>query len=79
MQNTRIVVSSSILFGKPRIKGTRISAEQVLGALAEGWSYKKIIDEFGISKADIIAVIQFAHQSISRTHFVIAPSRKIYV
>jgi len=70
MKNKKISVSANILFGKPRIKGTRISVEQVLGCLSEGWSHKKIIQEFNISEEDIKACIDFAYHSVSRTHFL---------
>lgn len=66
----KISVSSKILFGKPRIKGTRISVEQVLGCLSEGWTHKKIQKEFSISNEDILACIDFAYHSVSRTHFL---------
>ena len=36
--NKRIEISEDILFGKPRVKGTRISVEKVLACLAEGWN-----------------------------------------
>ena len=69
MKDKRIEISSNILFGKPRIKGTRISVEQILGCLSEGWTHSKIIKEFGIKKEDINACIDFAYHSVSRTHF----------
>ncbi len=78
MKTSRIIVSTKILFGKPRIKGTRISVEQVLACLAEGWSHKKIIKEFDIIDADILACIDYAQQSLSRVHFWNPPSRKAY-
>ncbi|MBI2463544.1 DUF433 domain-containing protein [Candidatus Peregrinibacteria bacterium] len=69
-KNKRIIISNNILLGKPRIKGTRVSVEQILACLAEGWSHKKIIKEFDISEEDIKACMEFAHQSISRTRFL---------
>jgi uncharacterized protein (DUF433 family) len=70
MKSDRIIISSDTLFGKPRIKGTRISVEQVLGSLAEGWSHNKIIGEFDITNEDINACIEFAYHAISRTYFL---------
>lgn len=77
MKNKRIVVSSKVLFGKPRISGTRISVEQILACLSEGWSHKEIIREFDISEEDIKACIGFAYRFVSRTHFMNS-SRKVY-
>ncbi|MEK9167089.1 MAG: DUF433 domain-containing protein [Patescibacteria group bacterium] len=70
MNNKKISVSPNVLFGKPRIKGTRISVEQVLACLAEGWTNKKIKSEFDITDEDIIACIDFAYHSVSGTHFL---------
>lgn len=70
MSNKKISVSANVLFGKPRIKGTRISVEQVLACLSEGWTHKKIMSEFDITDEDIKACIDFAYHSVSRTHFV---------
>lgn len=60
MAMSKISVSSTILFGKPCISGTRISVEQILACLSEGWTNVKIKKEFGISDDDIKACINFA-------------------
>lgn len=70
MNFDRITVSANVLFGKPRIQGTRIPVEQILACLAEGWTHKKIIKEFEIAEEDIKACIDFAYHSVSRTHFL---------
>lgn len=70
MSKSKISVSSNVLFGKPRIQGTRISVEQVLACLAEGWTNTQIRKEFDISEDDIKACINFAYHSVSRAHFV---------
>jgi uncharacterized protein (DUF433 family) len=77
MADSKISISSSILFGKPRIKGTRISVEQVLACLSEGWSYKKICEEFDLTNDDIKSCMAFAYNSVSRTHFI-NTSGKVY-
>lgn len=66
----KIIISPNVLFGKPHIKGTRIPVEQVLACLAEGWTHKKIIKEFDLTEENIKACIDFAHQAVSRTHFL---------
>lgn len=70
MAKDKITITSKVLFGKPTIAGTRISVEQVLACLSEGWTNAKIKKEFGISNDDIKACIAFAHQSVSRVHFI---------
>jgi uncharacterized protein (DUF433 family) len=42
----RIVCDPDILFGKPRIRGTRIGVEFVLGRLASGWSEAQILESY---------------------------------
>lgn len=70
MAESKITITSTVLFGKPTIAGTRIAVEQILACLSESWTHAKIKKEFGISDEDIKACITFAHHSVSRTHFV---------
>lgn len=63
--NSKIISSGNTLFGKPRIKGTRISIEQVLACLAEGWSHKEVIKEFDITDEDIQACFKYAYSVLS--------------
>lgn len=70
MVESKITITSTVLFGKPTIAGTRIAVEQILACLSEGWTHAKIKKEFSISDNDIRACIIFAHHSVSRTHFV---------
>ncbi len=78
MKDSKVSLSANVLFGKPRIQGTRITVEQILACLVEGWSYKKIIKEFEISEEEIKACIDFAYHSVSRTHFLNTSSGKIH-
>ncbi len=41
-----IVRDPHVLGGKPRIKGTRISAELVLARLGEGWSIDQLLQAY---------------------------------
>ena len=70
MNKSKISVSANVLFGKPRIKGTRVAVEQILACLSEGWTHAKIKKEFDLSDDDIKACIDFAYHSVSRTHFI---------
>ncbi len=49
-------------FGKPVIRGTRVSVDLVLGKLAGGMEMDKVIKEYQISKEDILAVLHYAAQ-----------------
>lgn len=57
----RIVSDSSIRFGKPIVKGTRITVSDILEMLATGDSQTDIIKEFPQLKGeDISACLAFA-------------------
>jgi len=44
----RIVINDKIRHGKPIIKGTRITVDEVLGALIGGMNYEEIEREYGV-------------------------------
>ena len=58
----RIVVSPQIHFGKPIVKGTRITVQNVLELLNEGLSFAQIIQDYypDLKKTDIQACLQYA-------------------
>ncbi|MHA7129536.1 DUF433 domain-containing protein [Algoriphagus namhaensis] len=56
-----ISIDSTIRFGRPCIKGTRISVSDVLGWMASGMSIQDILDDFPELSADQIrACLAFA-------------------
>lgn len=60
----RISINPEIRFGKPCIKGTRITVQDILGWLAAEMSFEEIMEDFPeISKADILAALAFADRS----------------
>ena len=54
-----IVIDKNIRHGKPIIKGTRITVEEVLGALAGGMTYAQITKEYGVKREGILAAIGY--------------------
>jgi len=57
----RIEVRPEVLFGKPAIKGTRISVEHILCKLAAGMTLEEIVAEYPhITVDDIHAAEAFA-------------------
>jgi uncharacterized protein (DUF433 family) len=58
----RIVVNPKVHFGKPIIKGTRITVQNVLELLNEGLTFKQIIQDYypDLKKTDIQACLQYA-------------------
>jgi uncharacterized protein (DUF433 family) len=57
----RIAVDSKIMFGKPVIKNTRITVEQILRKLSGGMTINEILrDHPHLKKEDIFAAQEFA-------------------
>jgi len=65
MHLDRIVIDEKIMHGKPVIKGTRVPVEVILGSLAAGMSYEEIEKEYGITREDILAAIEYASKIVS--------------
>lgn len=67
----RITSNPEILVGKPVIKGTRISVELILGWLANGWPFDKIIEAYPhISREDILAALAFAAEMMHEEQYI---------
>jgi uncharacterized protein (DUF433 family) len=57
----RIVIDPEIRFGKPSVKGTRITVGDVLSYLASGMSEQQILADFPkLAEDDIRACLAFA-------------------
>jgi len=63
----RITVNPQIHFGKPVIKGTRITVQNVLELLNEGLTFDQIIQDYypDLKKTDIHACLQYAIALVS--------------
>jgi len=67
----RIVADPDTLFGKPRIRGTRIGVELVLDLLASGWSEVQILDSYPhLSQQDLQAVFAFVRDCMRDETFI---------
>ncbi len=59
--HTRIVVDPEVRFGKPTVRGTRITVGDVLSYLASGMSEDEIVADFPqLAREDIRACLAFA-------------------
>ncbi len=57
----RIVANPKIMGGKPIVKGTRITVEQVLKLMAQGLTQDEILKDYPhLKKDDIAAVLLYA-------------------
>lgn len=73
---SEIVLNKKIRFGKPTIKGTRITVDEVLGALSGGMTFKDIEKEYKLKRGDIIAALKYATKVVSEERVgVLAVSR----
>ena len=59
---SRITVNPQIHFGKPCIAGTRITVQNVLELLNDGFTFEKIIEDYypDLTVEDIQACLQYA-------------------
>ena len=64
----RITIDPAVRFGKPCVRGTRITVGDVLGYLAGGTSEEELMEEFPqITREDIRACLAYAAERERRT------------
>ena len=64
----RIVIDPEVRFGKPSVRGTRISVGDVLSYLAGGTSQEHLLEQFPqLTAEDIRACLAFAAERERRT------------
>ena len=55
-----------IMFGKPVIKGTRITIELILGKIADGETVDAILSSYPhLTREQVLACVDYARQSLS--------------
>jgi uncharacterized protein (DUF433 family) len=73
MHHERIVVDPKIMFGKPVIKGTRVTVELILRKMAEGMSEQQILVHHPqLTIEDIRAASAFAADHLANEDVVTA-------
>lgn len=61
----RITINPQIMVGKPTIRGTRLTVEHLLKALAGGLTYEQLHEDFPfLEPADIQASLLYASQLV---------------
>jgi uncharacterized protein (DUF433 family) len=61
-----ITVDSSVLTGKPVVKGTRLAVEFVLGLLAQDWTEAEILRNYpGLTHEQILACVAYAQARLN--------------
>lgn len=67
----RVTVDTNVLAGKPIIRGTRISVEQIMDRLADGWSIDEIIEAYPrITREDVLAAIAFVTEVFREEDYI---------
>jgi len=67
----RITSNFEVMLGKPVIKGSRITVENVLKKLSEGMSADEILKAYpGIGKEDVMACLAYSAEVISGEEIV---------
>ena len=70
----RIESNLEICGGRPRVKGTRLTVEFLLGLKAAGWSEQMILESYPhITEDDLRAVFAFAQSLIGEESFLSLP------
>lgn len=78
MLHDRIIMDPNIMFGKPTIKGTRITVELILRKIAEGLTDQQIIAHHPhLSVDDIHAAAAFAADHLASEDIVLASGAKL--
>ena len=64
----RISVDPAVRFGKPCVKGTRVTVGEVLGHLAGGMSEAELLSSFPqLTHEDVLACLAYAAERERRT------------
>ncbi|MBL8503097.1 MAG: DUF433 domain-containing protein [Rhodocyclaceae bacterium] len=72
--NERIETDPEICGGRPRVKGTRLTVEFLLGLKAAGWPDAQILDNYPhLEDGDLRAVFAFAHHLIEEEKYLVLP------
>jgi len=54
-----ITINEKVRHGKPVLKGTRITVDEVLGMLESGMTYEEIEKEYKLDRMRILSVIKY--------------------
>jgi len=67
----RIVIEPDIHHGEPCIKGTRIPVAMIVGSLADGNTYKQILEAYPqLTNDDILAALAYAAEIMQQDYFI---------
>jgi uncharacterized protein (DUF433 family) len=61
----RITIDPDTAFGKPVLRGTRVSVGLVLAKLAGGMSFAEVAREYDLDHEDILAALAYASRLVN--------------
>ena len=69
---SRIVMDSDVMLGKPVIKGTRITVEHILRKLSEGMSPEALLEAYPhLVREDILAALAYSVKVIESEEMLV--------
>jgi uncharacterized protein (DUF433 family) len=68
-----IVSDEKISFGKPVIKGTRVPVDLILGQLGGGMTFEEVMEEYRLTRENILAALSYASKLVSEEQFRAIP------
>ncbi len=71
--NERIVIDPMIQHGKPVIRGTRVPVARIVAEVAGGMGFDEIGREYGVTREDIRAALEFAADLVEQEQFYPLP------
>ncbi len=76
----RIEINPNVMFGKPVIRGTRITVEHILRKLAGGMSIDEILaDHPHLTPDDVYAAAAFAADYLAQEEIAFASEKRLLV
>ncbi len=57
--------------GRPTVKGTRITVDDILEMLASGWKPEEVAEEFEIPLEAVYEALKFASEALKRVTIVV--------
>ncbi len=65
-----IVADPRVRFGKPVIRGTRVAVETIVGQLAGGMAVEDIMEEYELTRRQILAALRYAATRMAEERMV---------
>lgn len=60
MAHERIDTDPNVMLGKPVIRGTRITVEQIIRECARGLTVSEVAEQYRLTEPDVLAALAFA-------------------